>query len=145
MKGEKMATNEFKLIYDGYWRDQNKNGIPSHSGIYCVYTCTYNSTTNSISLDKLIYIGESEDVKSRIINHEKYSKWKQYLTSGQELCYSTAPISSTYRVRCEAALINKHKPPVNDEYKNSFPFDTTTIYLSGEIAKLVQRFTIYRH
>jgi excinuclease UvrABC nuclease subunit len=140
-----MVAQKFSLQFDGYWRDINKNGIPNHSGVYCVYTCTFNSSNSTVSLDSLVYIGESQNVKDRIVNHEKYSEWKQYLSNGQELCFSTAQVSSSYRVRCEAALINKHKPPVNDEYKYSFPFDITTMELSGETVLLTKYFTVYRH
>ena len=54
-----MAEKTFNQIFDGYWREQNKSGLPKSSGVYCVYECTYNKTEKTIEIHKLIYIGES--------------------------------------------------------------------------------------
>lgn len=50
---------KINLDFDGYWREINKNSIPSKSGVYCVYSCVYNSSNKTVSLKKLLYIGES--------------------------------------------------------------------------------------
>lgn len=139
-----MAEQTFKIEFDGYWRDQNKGGIPSQSGIYCVYECTHNTQEKTVSLNKLIYIGEADNVHDRIANHEKYNDWKKHVRTGNELCFSFGSVSATSRVRCEAAMIFKHKPPENTEYKDSFPFDRTTMNLSGKIALLTAAFTLNR-
>lgn len=134
----------FSIEFDGYWRDQNKGGVPSRSGVYCVYECTYNAQAQTVSLNKLIYIGEADKVCDRIANHEKYSDWKKHVRSGNELCFSFGAVGATSRERCEAAMIFKHKPPENTEYKDSFPFDRTTMNLSGKIALLTATFTVNR-
>jgi len=90
----------------------------------------------------LIYIGEADDVNQRIKSHEKWPEWKYSLGGGEELCFSFAHLESTYRERVEVALIFKHKPPVNDDYKDSFPFDKTTILISGATELLFQIFTV---
>ncbi|MEJ2632783.1 MAG: GIY-YIG nuclease family protein [Acidihalobacter sp.] len=118
-----MAEQSYELEFDGYWREPAKGGIPDKSGIYCVYSCVHNASNKTVSLKKLIYIGESGDVKSRIANHEKLSDWKKHVTHGEVLCFSFAPVSSASRVRCEAAMIFKHEPPVNAEYAEAFPHD----------------------
>jgi hypothetical protein len=62
------------------------------------------------------------------------------------LCFSAARVETkATRQRAEAALIFKHKPPVNDEYTGSFPFDTTTIKANGKIAKLTTSFTVKKN
>jgi excinuclease UvrABC nuclease subunit len=139
-----MAEQTFKIEFDGYWRDQNKGSVPSKSGVYCVYECTHNKNKKTVTLNKLIYIGEAGNVRDRIDGHEKYSDWKKHVRVGKELCFSFGSIGSTYRDRCEAAVIFKHKPPENGEFKNSFPFDKTTMNLSGEIALLTSTFTANR-
>jgi hypothetical protein len=48
------------------------------------------------------------------------------------------------RARCEAALIFAHRPPGNTEYKTAFPFDRTTIKLSGKIDLLNPAFAVNR-
>lgn len=32
-----MAEKTINIKFDGYWRDENKGGIPEQSGVYCVY------------------------------------------------------------------------------------------------------------
>jgi len=139
-----MATKIFNMNIQGYWRDENKSDIPSHSGVYFVYVASYNVKTNEVTLYSLIYIGESDNVNSRIQNHEKYDEWKTYLSQGQELCFSTCQIDSDYRLRVEAVYIFNHKPAVNTEYKNSFPFDQTTVVSTGVTNLLNTNFTVYR-
>lgn len=139
-----MAAQTYSINFDGYWRDQNKSGIPDKSGIYCVYSCNYNAGEKTVSLKKLIYIGESENVRDRIANHEKTPLWKRHLQQGEELCFSFGPVPGVSRVRCEAAMIHKHKPPVNTEYVDKFPFDQTTMELSGKTSLLTAKFTVYR-
>lgn len=69
-------------------------------------------------------------------------KWEKHLNSSEELCYSFGAVASSSRERCEAAMIFKHKPPENTEYVDSFPFDKTTMKLSGTTAKLSTNFTV---
>jgi len=139
-----MAEKTITIEFDGYWRDENKGGLPAKSGVYCVYECTHNVSQKMVTIHKLIYIGESEDVKSRVENHEKYSNWLKHVRRGNELCFSFGGVGATDRARAEAALIFKHKPPENDEYVDSFPFDRTTISLSGKTALLNTYFTVNR-
>jgi len=97
----------------------------------------------SSHIAKLLYIGEAANVRDRVNNHDQWPRWKKQLTTGQVVCVSAAPVTSeSSRQRAEAALIFKHKPPVNVEYAHSFPFDTTTINASGETAKLTTAFTV---
>lgn len=137
-----MAAQTYNVVFDGYWREKNIGGIPSKSGVYCVYECSYNSSSNTVSIKKLIYIGESGNVNDRIKNHDKWDDWRKQLNSGNELCFSFGYVESSYRDRVEAAMIFKHKPPINTEYKNDFPFDTTTLKLTGQTALLATSFTV---
>lgn len=139
-----MAVQTFNVNIQGYWRDKDKSGIPNHSGVYFVYVASYNEQNEKVTLHRLLYIGESEDVNDRIQNHEKYNEWKRYLSKGNELCFSTGQVDVYIRLRVEAAYIFKHKPPVNTEYKDSFPFDQTTINSTGKIILLSTNFTVYR-
>lgn len=131
------------LSFKGYWREVNKGKVPDQAGVYCVYACTYNTSNATVSLRKILYIGESENVRDRISNHDRLSDWKNLLNSGETLCYSFASVDSADRVRAEAALIYQHKPPCNTEYVNSFPFNNTTIKTSGQNALLNSEFTVY--
>jgi hypothetical protein len=135
-----------ELDFDGYWREPNVSSLPASAGVYCVYTCTYNKDAKpkpTVSVVKLAYIGESGNVQTRVANHPLWDTWRKQLAAGQVLCLSAASVSpEATRQRAEAALIFKHKPPVNDEYKHSFPFDTTTVKVSGKTAKLTTSFKV---
>lgn len=139
-----MAEQTYNMIFDGYWREKNIGGIPAKSGIYCVYACVFNESEKTVSIKNLIYIGESENVNDRIVNHEKFSEWKKYLRPTETLCFNFGEVPSNSRIRCEAAMIFKHKPPVNTEYKLAFPFDKTNIKINGKITQLISNFTVKR-
>jgi len=136
-------NSSFSLDYTGYWREPNIGGIPPKSGVYTVYACTYNTSEQTVDLKRILYIGESANANERIANHEKWNSWKQRLNAGEQLCFNFSEVSSSARVRVEAALIYKHKPPENTEYKNSFPFPQTSIQTSGRSALLNPYFTVY--
>lgn len=127
------------LSFQGYWREVNKGGIPSESGIYCVYRCTFDG--KYVNIKELLYIGESFDTRDRIEGHERYYDWTRHLRTGEVLCYSFAP-KSVNRERAEAALIFNHKPVVNSEYKNSFPYPDTKIKTSGSNAGIYDEFIV---
>ena len=131
------------LSFNGYWREVNKNGVPAKSGIYLVYVCRYNSSQETVTLDKLIYIGESENTRDRIENHEKWNEWRQHVPRGSEICFSFAPVNNPDRERAEAALIYHHKPTCNDEHLHSFPFDDTTVVSTGRCALLSSPITVH--
>lgn len=139
-----MTAATFNVNINGYYRDSKKNGIPNLEGVYFVYTSTYNPQQNTVTLHNLIYIGESDHVNLRIQNHEKYDIWKMYLQLGQELCYSVGQVVNDDRFRVEAAYIFRHKPPVNTEYVNAFPFDQTTVNSLGETTFIDRLFTVFR-
>lgn len=139
-----MAVQTYAVQFDGYWREPSKSGVPDQSGIYCVHACTHDTQADTVSLRKLIYIGESDNVRSRISSHEKQRDWERSLKSGEQLCYNFGAVAATSRARCEAAMVFKHKPPENTEYVNEFPFDQTTMNLSGRTALLHTSFTVYR-
>ncbi len=121
-----MQTN---LKFQGYWLEANKDSIPAQSGIYLVYRCTYNG--RNVTLKEIIYIGESENVRQRITEHDKFHDWEKKLKVGEKICFSFAPVSGDSRVLGEAALIYKQQPPVNSEYKDNFPFGQTTVVSIG--------------
>lgn len=138
-----MAAKTISIDFDGYWTDDIKDLVPSNSGIYCVYTCI-EKENGKLSIKHLIYIGESGNVKDRLANHEHYEDWKTYIEKEQVLCYSVGLVSSVDRERCEAAMIFKHNPPVNEQSTSGFDFDDTTIELSGKIRFLTEKFTVQR-
>lgn len=140
-----MTTKTYDLDFSGYWREPNIGSLPAKSGIYGVYACTHNTDAGTVILKRLIYIGESDNVKNRVTGHEKWPDWRSQLIAGEELCLNASLIfPEPERERAEAAMINKHKPVCNIEYVNNFPFDTTTVKTSGNNALIEERFTVHR-
>ena len=138
-----MANMECALNFNGYYKYDDRDSAINSSGIYCIYSGT-DTGKNTVSLDELIYIGESEDVRQRLQNHEKLDEWKKRLKLAQSLYFTCVKVDSYYRERIEAALIYRHKPPVNIEYKYSFPYDTTSVTTSGANYALESSFTVYK-
>lgn len=133
-----------ELEFQGYWRESNKGGLPEKSGIYNVYSCVFNERKSTVTLKSYIYTGESNNVRARVADHEKLDDWERHLKVNEQLCYSFANVSSVDRVRAEAAVIYEHKPPENTEFRDSFPYETTTMKLEGQIALLNSDFTVYK-
>ena len=138
-----MAAKTISITFEGYILDDDKEYLPGKSGIYCVYACVENSN-NTLSIKKLIYIGESKNIRERLDDHEHYEAWKRHISKGQKLCYTSGLVSNEDRERCEAAMIFKHNPPVNEKSISGFEFDETTINLSGDIKFLAESFTVQR-
>jgi hypothetical protein len=95
-------------------------------------------------LDRLIYIGEAEDVNDRIVNHADWPKWRRYVPEGSGICFAFAGITRPEREFAEAALIYYHKPPCNVEYVDSFPFEDTTVESTGKCEELSSPVTVRR-
>jgi hypothetical protein len=139
-----MVARKIILSFDGYWREVNERSIPPESGIYLVYVCRYNETSDEVTLDRLIYIGEAGDVNDRIVNHADWPKWRRYVPEGSEICFAFAGVTKPDREFAEAALIYYHKPPCNVEYVDSFPFEDTTVESTGKCAELSSPVTVRR-
>jgi len=139
-----MAAATISIEMAGYWRDINKGRMPAKPGIYCVYECTFEEVKKSVSIHKLIYIGEAANAQARVANHEKHQDWLERVGRGNVLCFSFGEVGGSNRERAEAVLIYKHKPLENSEYTESFPFDKTTISLSGITMLLEKYFKVYR-
>lgn len=89
-----------------------------------------------------MYIGQSENIRERISNHEKEAEWKRYLYSSEELIFSCTKLSISELDRFEAAMIYEHKPPTNTEYVYNFPFPTTEVTTYGCNACLYDNFIV---
>ena len=132
-----MASDTIKtysLDFKGYWREVNKNGLPSKTGIYLVYRCIYSAETNTVGLKEIIYIGKAENVHDRIANHDKLEDFKSQLQEGEELCYSFAEVPVADLDVVENALIYAQKPRLNDNLTDSFNHGAVAIKIDGRCA-----------
>jgi len=134
-----------ELKFDGYWRDVNRGGVPNESGVYLVYVCSVNQEGKLSTVDKLVYIGEADEVRDRIgEDHEKRECWEGEVPDGKQLSFSFAPANKSDRERSEAALIFYHKPVCNDKGKDSFNYDKTTVKSSGRCEFIKSEITVER-
>lgn len=122
-----MAAKNYNLEFEGYvWEED----LPEKAGIYLTYTVVLNKETNRYNIDELVYIGESDGIKSRQAEHfadGDYSK-------DAKLAYAYALLSrgEDNRKRCEAAMIYKVQPDWNTKNRKSFYYDTTTVNSTGK-------------
>ena len=114
---------EYKLQFNGYWRHQNRAGIPHEKGVYLVYRAVYNEQENTVGLKDIIYIGKANDLNERILNHDKHDEFMRTLQKGEELCYSCADVKWGLD-EVENALIFAQKPVLNDLLKDSYLYST---------------------
>jgi hypothetical protein len=130
------------LQFGGYVRETNGWAVPQYGGVYCVYSCRNQPWDNKVWLRTLLYIGESENLYRRLSNHERRSDWHRHLQSGDELCYSFAPVWEPIREQVEAALIYHHKPVENIEYMYHFPFRPIQLAVTGRCWMLTPEFSV---
>lgn len=126
----------YQVFFRGYRRQENIGTLPSYSGIYMVYTCSYNEKTQTVLLMKLIYIGQAQNINERINNHEKKEEFEKELSDGQQLCYSYAEIEESDLNIVENALIFAQKPPLNTQYTRSFNYPASHFIIEGKCALL---------
>ena len=132
-----MATGSiraYSLKFNGYWREDNKNGVPSKTGIYLVYRCVYDKTSNTVGLKDIIYIGQAENAHDCIANHDRLDDFKKQLQQGEELCYSFAEVLPSDLDIVENALIFAQKPILNDKLKYTFNYGAVTVKVDGHCA-----------
>jgi|SRR5450432_503261 len=132
----------FNIVLEGYWREKNKTGIPVYPGLFIVYETKFNADTNTVTLIRLLYIGEAENLNNRILKHPKLDEWSKNIAAGNELSYSVARVETNNRTRIKAALIYKFRPMLNIDFKDSFLYDATMILLSGKTNLLSPHFTV---
>ncbi len=113
---------EIYVNFEGYkW---NNYDFPNKSGVYVIYS-TYLKDDRRI-VGKLNYIGKSNDLKRRILEHgnSDYPIDRKY-------CYSFCVLNEEETSIVEAALIRKCQPVDNINYKESYPYDEVSIVISG--------------
>lgn len=139
-----MAVSTFTIKFEGYWLEQDREDIPAGGGVYCVYSCAYNLATGTLLPTRLLYVGNSDNVRESIATHGKRPDWEKHLqtSGGGLLCYSFAKVTPCIRERCRAAIIHQHRPPENLKHVDFFPYQQTTMLISGSNMLLTRKFTV---
>jgi len=122
-----MAEISVTLDWNGVWEIEPNDiptNIPDGEGIYMII-CGRPSTQEGkwdTSSYELIYIGEADKVRSRIVGHEKWSCWKGNCENHLLLKVAECNLGTTKRQKVECCLIYQNKPVCNDECKQEFPY-----------------------
>ena len=129
----------FRLKFNGYWLDCDKANIPDCSGIYIIYSCKYNKDNDTVSCEKIIYIGKAENLKDRLANHNE-REFSKFLKQGETLCYAYAPVNVADLDLVENALVFAEKPAGNTTLKYHYSHDDAQFTIEGDCVLLKYTF-----
>ena len=133
----------YSIQFEGYWLEQNKMDVPAKSGVYMVYRGKYNVEKRFVELYEILYIGQSVNMRDRIVNHDHIKAFTTSLYPGESLCYSCAVVDETDLDIVENALIIAQKPRLNETIRNDLDYTEKRFQVSGRCALLKYRdFTI---
>lgn len=127
-----MAT--FQLNTEGYWLDENRNNMPAYTGIYFVCLGNYDSVHNVFDVNKLLYIGKSEQeggIRGRLANHEKRPQFLAECADGESICYACAELAEESLDVVENALVFAEQPLLNEYLRDRFRYGETIIKTGG--------------
>lgn len=120
------------LLFDGFWIEANKKWITPCAGVYCVYACHFNSISNSVRLNCILYIGESDNVNVAVAQNEELERWRSRIEVGEELCYSVAPNENPeLRKISVLALVRRNRPLCNALMSDDDEIDSVVVEVSG--------------
>lgn len=136
-------AEELSINFFGYWGEEKSEFVPADSGIFCVYESTHHEESDIIETHRLLYIGEAPNIREAINEKGKIDEWKSHIDKDKELCFSCGLAKpDDIRVRIQAAFAYRLKPPLNEKYKDSFPFPPTRMLSNGAVNKLIIDFTL---
>lgn len=128
-------VKEYQLKFDRFYKEGKISNIGQGYDIYRIHAGKEEGS-GDLSSNRVLYIGQSENVKERLADHEMWPKWKRHLKEDEIILVSVAkivPLSGARvteedRERVEAALIYEYQPELNDRKTKNFPYDKTTIH-----------------
>ena len=121
----------YNIQFEGYWLERNKKDVPAKCGVYMVYRGKYNQEKNSVDLYEIIYIGQSVNMRERIVNHDHIEAFEDALNYGETLCYSCAAVDEGDLDLVENALIIAQKPRLNETKQSNLDYSEKRFQVSG--------------
>ncbi len=126
----------YSIQFEGYWLERNKGDVPAKSGVYLVYRGQYNNEKNIVELNEIIYIGQSVNMRERIVNHDHLQAFNATLNAGETLCYSCAAVDEEDLDIVENALIIAQKPRLNETIRNDVDYSEKRFRVNGRCSLL---------
>lgn len=124
------VQREFILEFKGYYSLKIPHLIDDVPGIYCIFDCDCDSNIKCVPRS-LLYIGKAADIQQRIVNHERKSDWDEAYKSGQPYLALAVIKNRIDREICEAVMIFKNKPRLNERSTKKCPYNGTAIQVTG--------------
>ncbi len=137
-----MPAYSYSILLEGFVMDNELDALPAYSGIYCIYEMIPGDKEGVFTPSRLLYVGEAGNIRDRVKNHDKMNVWQFSVKSKNKLGFTHAKVDSFNRLRVKAALVYRHKPEMNDEYLNDFPFHPTILKSSGRTDLLDTLFSV---
>jgi len=129
----------YNIDFHGYKRDKDVEKLPTYSGIYMIYRCTYNAETNMVTLKELFYIGKATNLHDEVNYHKYRKEFLKQAQPGEEICYAYAEVSKVQYDIIENALIFMNKPSFNEVLRDNYKHQDAEFHFSGKCKKLVYK------
>lgn len=126
----------YNITFKGYRLQDDVDNLPEYSGIYIAYRCKYNEDTDKVTLIELVYIGQAENMKLRLMSHKNSKDISQYCGKDETICYSYASVSLYDLDIVENALVFAQKPRLNVKLKDNFTHNAASFVIEGACALL---------
>ena len=121
----------YNVTFKGYRLENDADGLPEYSGIYIAYRCKYNKDTNKVSLTELVYIGQAENLKKRILSHKSSGDLNSSCLDEETICYSYASVSLNDLNIVGNALIFAQEPSLNTQQKTEYNHEAASFVIEG--------------
>lgn len=122
---------KYNITFKGYRLEENASSLPEYSGVYMAYRCDYNKITNKVTLKEIVYIGQAENLRTRILSHNNTKDLHVGCAEGELICYAYASVSLNDLDVVENALIFAQQPRLNQKLKESFNHNASSFEIEG--------------
>ena len=133
----------YNLHFEGSVSDAMHTCLPQYSGVYLVYRGRFDAKDNLFYCMEILYIGQAENIRNRIMNHERRQDFLQECRRGETIFYSYAQCQNSILNMVENAYIYVMKPRLNTIGVDSYKYITPIQIISdGACALLNTNFEI---
>lgn len=101
-----MSFKRWGYTFEGAWTDPI--GLESRSGVYVIWC-------KSGQVWAVMDVGESHDVKNRVLTHDRRPDWLEHCSGTIYYCATYTPkLQQAGRMEIEKRIRNLEKPPCGD-------------------------------
>lgn len=127
-----MDTNNFRLLFDGYWNESQFQHIPTYKGLYIVQAANYNKDELFMRSLRPIYIENSNNIRKSVTNHSNLLLWKSALKPNEQLFFSSVLIlDCKVLARLKDVLIYANNPVFGSVKQSHWILEPIEIQCAG--------------